>query len=205
MSSIPRLSTRSESNGRDLMAGKKESAERFLTTGAAELGDTDWRELVTDATHHDRRYLEDFSVGQRFEPAGDYIMKLDEMTRYARQFDPQTIHTDEERASTELYGQLIASGWMTLGVTTRLMVQSRVLGSTPVVGVAIDNLRFLEPVYAGDVLAAEAEVLEIRPSKSKPERGYLVTRVVTRRRNDGKPVLTQDWTLLMPRRTTANG
>ena len=72
------------------------------------------------------------------------------------------------------------------------------LANGPLVGVAIDNLRFLEPVYAGDILSVEAEVLEVRPSKSKPERGYLVMRVVTRRRNDGKPVLTQDWTLLMP-------
>ena len=89
---------------------------------------------------------------------------------------------------------------MTLGVTTRLMVQGRLLGSTPVVGVAIDNLRFLKAVNAGDVLTAEAEVLEVRPSKSKPERGYLILRVITRRRGDGAPVLTQDWTLLMPRR-----
>jgi acyl dehydratase len=153
---------------------------------------------VADAT--DRRYLEDYIVGQRFEPAGEYLMDLAEMTGYARKFDPQPIHIDEDGARGELYGGLIASGWMTLGVTTRLMVQGRVLGSTPVVGVAIDNLRFLEPVRAGDVLRVEAEVLEVRPSKSKPERGYLVMRVVTRRRNDGKPVLTQEWTLLMPRR-----
>jgi acyl dehydratase len=148
----------------------------------------------------DRRYLEDYTVGQRLEPAGEYVMDLAEMTAYARQFDPQAIHLDEDGARGELYGGLIASGWMTLGVTTRLMVQGRVIGSTPVVGVAIDNLRFLEPVHAGDVLTAEAEVHEVRLSKSKPERGYLVLRVVTRRRGDGKPVLTQDWTLLMPRR-----
>jgi acyl dehydratase len=148
-----------------------------------------------------RRYLEDFTVGQRFAPAGEYVMQLDEMKTYARQFDPQVIHTDENGARNELYGQIIASGWMTLGVTTRLMVQGRVVGSTPLVGVSINNLRFLEPVNAGDVLSVEAEVLEVRPSKSKPDRGYLVMRVVTRRHNDRKPVLTQDWTLLMPRRS----
>jgi acyl dehydratase len=150
----------------------------------------------------DRRYLEDFSVGQRLEPAGEYTMELAEMTRYAREFDPQVIHTDEAGARGELYGQLIASGWMTLGVTTRLMVQGQVLGSSPVVGVAIDKLRFLQPVYAGDVLSVSAEVLEVRPSKSHPERGYLVLRVVTSRRGDEKPVLTQDWTLLLPRRAS---
>jgi acyl dehydratase len=148
----------------------------------------------------DRRYLEDFEVGQRFVIPGEYEMNLDEMTTYARQFDPQAIHTDEAAARGELYGGLIASGWMTLGVTTKLIVQGRLLGSTPVVGVSIDNLRFLKPVHAGDVLTAEAEVLELRPSRSKPDRGYLVLRVVTRRRSDAEPVLTQDWTLLMPRR-----
>ena len=149
---------------------------------------------------HDRRYLEDFTVGERFEPPGEYVMQLDEMKRYARDFDPQVIHTDDDGARNELYGQIIASGWMTLGVTTRLMVQSRIVGSTPLVGVSIDNLRFLEPVYPGDVLSVEAEVLEVRPSKSKPERGYMVMRIVTHRRNDGRPVLTQEWTLLMPKR-----
>ena len=148
----------------------------------------------------DRRYLEDFTAGQRFEPPGEYVMQLDEMKRYAREFDPQVIHTDDNGARDELYGQIIASGWMTLGVTTRLMVLARIVGSTPLVGVSINNLRFLEPVNAGDVLSVEAEVLEVRPSKSKPERGYMVMRVVTRRHSDGKPVLIQDWTLLMPRR-----
>ncbi len=152
----------------------------------------------------DRRYLEDFTVGQRLEPPGEYVMQLDEMKRYAREFDPQVIHTDDKGARDELYGQVIASGWMTLGVTTRLMVLARIVGSTPLVGVSINNLRFLEPVNAGEALSVEAEVLEVRPSKSKPERGYLVMRVVTRRRNDGKPVLTQDWTLLMPRRTQSD-
>lgn len=150
----------------------------------------------------DRRYLEDYVVGQRFVMPGEYVMNLDEMMSYARQFDPQVIHIDEAGARGELYGGLIASGWMTLGVTTRLMVHGRLLGSTPVVGVSIDNLRFLQPVHAGDVLTAEAEVLEVRPSKSRAERGYLVLRVVTRRKQDGEPVLTQDWTLLMPRRAS---
>jgi len=152
------------------------------------------------AAADERRYLEDFAVGQRFAPDGEHTMQLDEMKRYAREFDPQVIHTDETGARDELYGQVIASGWMTLGVTTRLMVLARIVGSTPLVGVSINNLRFLEPVNAGDVLSVEAEVLEVRRSNSKPERGYVVMRVVTRRRNDGRAVLTQDWTLLMPRR-----
>ena len=62
------------------------------------------------------------------------------------------------------------------------------------------TIRFLQPVYAGDELFVEAEVLAVSQSKSKPDRGYLVLRVVTHRRNDSKAVPTPDWTLLMPRR-----
>jgi acyl dehydratase len=66
--------------------------------------------------------------------------------------------------------------------------------------VGVDNLRYLQPVRAGDRLTAQAEVLSVRPSSSHPARGYLALRVTTTRQ-DGVPVLTQDWTVLVPRRT----
>jgi acyl dehydratase len=81
----------------------------------------------------------------------------------------------------------------------RLVVRSRFLGDTPLVGIAIDNLRFLRPVRAGDRLRVRADVLEVRPSRSGPERGYLVMGITTLSAT-GEPVLTQDWTLLLPRR-----
>ncbi|CAN5758600.1 MaoC family dehydratase [soil metagenome] len=151
----------------------------------------------------DRRYLEDFAAGQRFTSSDEYQMATDRMIAYATDYDPQPIHIDAEAAAGELFGGLVASGWQTLGATTRLVLAARPLGSTPLVGVGIDNLRFLAPVRAGDVLTAEAEVLEVRPSRSHPDRGYLVLRVTTRRRQDGEAVLTQDWTLLLPRTPTA--
>jgi acyl dehydratase len=151
----------------------------------------------------DRRHLEDFEAGQRFASSDEYLMATDRMIAYATDYDPQPIHIDAEAAADELFGGLVASGWQTLGATTRLVLAARPLGSTPLVGVGIDNLRFLAPVRAGDVLTAEAEVLEVRPSRSHPERGYLVLRVTTRRRQDGEAVLTQDWTLLLPRTPTA--
>lgn len=126
-------------------------------------------------------------------------MTIDEMTAYAQKFDPQPIHVDADAARGELFGGLVASGWLTLGATTRLILESGILGATPLVGVSIDRLRFLAPVRAGDLLTADAEVLELRPSRSHPERGYLVVRVTTSRRPGGDPVLTQAWTLLVPR------
>jgi acyl dehydratase len=155
---------------------------------------------MTQARSDDRRYLDDFAVGQRLVAAGEYVMQEPRMVEFATDYDPQPIHTDPASAAAELFGGLVASGWHTLGATTRLVMGGRPFGSTPIVGVGIDNLRFLEPVRAGDVLTAEAEVLDVRPSRTHPDRGYLVLRVVTSRRSDDAPVLTQDWTLLLPRR-----
>lgn len=98
-----------------------------------------------------------------------------------------------------MFGGIVASGWHSLSATMRLVVRSQIFGGGPVVGVGIDRLRFLQPVRADDRLRAEAEVLEVRPSRSKSDRGYLVMRITTTRQ-DGEPVLTQDWTLLVPRR-----
>lgn len=151
-------------------------------------------------TADERRYLEDFEVGQRFDSPGEYLMEQHRAIAYAREFDPQPIHTDPDTAAAELFGGLVVSGWHSLGATTRLVLGARPLGSTPLVGVGIDNLRFLKPVRPGDVLTARAEVIAVRPSESHAERGYLVLRVTTLRRPDDEPVLTQDWTLLLPRR-----
>lgn len=150
------------------------------------------------------RRLEDFSVGQRFESAGEYEMTPERMEAYAAEYDPQPIHLDPEAAAREMFGGIVASGWHGLSATMRLMVESDLFAGGPVVGVGIDRLRFLQPIRAGDRLRAEAEVLEVRPSRSHADRGYLVLRITTRR-SDDTPVLTQDWTLLVPRRVEAEG
>lgn len=146
------------------------------------------------------RSLEDFNVGQRFEPADEYEITPERLNAYAAEFDPQSIHLDAEAAEREMFGGIVASGWHGLSVTMRLMVGADMLAGGPIVGVGIDRLRFLQPIRAGDRLRAEAEVLEVRRSTTHPERGYLALRITTRR-SDGTPVLTQDWTLLVPRRT----
>lgn len=145
------------------------------------------------------RYLEEFAVGQVFASGEEYEITPERLTAYASEFDPQPIHLDPQVAEREMFGGIVASGWHSLSVTMWLVVRSQIFGGGPVVGVGIDRLRFLQPVRAGDRLRAEAEVLEIRPSRSKGDRGYLVMRITTRRQ-DGTPVLTQDWTLLVPRR-----
>jgi len=144
------------------------------------------------------RYLDDFAPGEVIDSTEEYEMTPERIAAFASEFDPQPIHLDPELARESLFGGIIASGWHSLSVTMRLMVRSNIFDGAPVVGVGIQNLRYLKPVRAGDRLRARAEVLETRPSSSQPDRGYLVLRVVTMR--DGEQVLTQDWTVLVPRR-----
>jgi acyl dehydratase len=146
-----------------------------------------------------RRYLEDFAAGDRIEVPGEYEMTPERVRDFASSYDPQSIHLDDEAAAGELFGGLVASGWHSLSATAGLVMRARPLGDEPVIGVAIDGLRFVAPVEPGDVLRVEAEVLEVRPSSSRPERGFLRLRIVTFTQRD-EPVLTQEWTLLVPRR-----
>jgi len=144
------------------------------------------------------KFLEDFEVGEVIDSLEEYEMTPDRIAAFATEFDPQPIHLDPAVAAESMFGGIIASGWHSLSVTMRLMVRSNIFDGAPVVGVGIQNLRYLKPVRAGDRLRARGEVLEARPSGPQPDRGYLVLRVTTLR--DGEDVLTQDWTVLVPRR-----
>jgi acyl dehydratase len=126
-------------------------------------------------------------------------MTPERVREYAAEYDPQPIHLDEVIARDELFGRLVASGWHSLSATMRLVVDARPLGSAPLVGVGIDALRFLRPVLPGEVLRAEIEVLDVRRSGSRPGQGFLRMRIVTFNQ-DAAPVLTQDWTLMVPTR-----
>ena len=149
----------------------------------------------------DRRFLEDFEVGQIFESAEEYEITPERLREYATEFDPQGIHLDPQVAEREMFGAIVASGWHTLSATMRLVVRSRFLGDTPLVGIAIDRLRFLKPVRATDRLRARVEVTDVRPSQSDRDRGYITVRVTTLRASHEEPVVTQEWTILVPRRS----
>jgi acyl dehydratase len=145
------------------------------------------------------RYLEDFTVGEVITAQETFEMTPERIAAFASEFDPQPIHLDPAAAAESMFGGIIASGWHSLTATMRMIVRSNIFDGAPVVGVGIDNLRYLKPVYPGDVLRAEAEVLETRPSTTRPDRGYLRLQIRTYRAN-GEQVLTQDWLVLAPRR-----
>jgi acyl dehydratase len=145
------------------------------------------------------RYYEDFRVGEVIVSPQQYEVTADNIKAFAAEFDPQPMHTDDAAAADSVFGQLTASGWQTLAATMRLMVLSRLFESGQVVGVGIDKLRWLKPVLPGYVLTAQAEILEMRPSKSRQDRGYLRLRTTTYgpRRLE---VASQEQTVLIPRR-----
>src|SRR6267154_1361124 len=129
------------------------------------------------------RYLEDFTVGQTF----------------AAEFDPQPFHLDEEAARASIFRGLAASGWHTAAMTMRLLVESELKPAGGIVGAGFDEFRWPLPVRPGDELHLESEILEVRPSKSRPEQGLIKVRTSSKNMH-GQPVQVSIGNLVVPRR-----
>lgn len=125
-------------------------------------------------------YLEDLHVGQRFV-SREFPMDAPSMKAFAAEFDPQPFHLDEAAAANSFFQGLAASGWHTAAVTMRLIVESVPLaGGLIGLGGVLEWPRATRP---GDVLHIESEILEIRPSRTKPDRGIATVRIVTVNQN----------------------
>lgn len=146
-------------------------------------------------------YLEDLAPGQRYA-CGSVPMTIDMIRAFAEAYDPQPFHLDEAAGRASVFGRLVASGWQTMALTMRLLVDGGLRTDWGLIGLGADELRWPRPVLPGDVLHAEWEVLEVRPSASKPDRGTARLRVTTRNQRE-EVVLTLITTILVPRRTTA--
>lgn len=123
-----------------------------------------------------QRYLDDFVPGSVLD-CGSYTMAEDEIIAFAHQFDPQPFHTDPAAAKDSVFGGLVASGWHTAGIMMRLMVQGYISSSASMGSPGVDSLRWLKPVRPGDTLTVRAHVLEVVPSRSKPDRGIVKNRI----------------------------
>jgi acyl dehydratase len=142
-------------------------------------------------------YLEDLHVGQRFTSA-TLVVTADEIKAFARQFDPQPFHLDEAAGAESMLGGFAASGWHTAALTMRLLVGGGAPMTGGVIGAGVE-IKWPRPVRAGDELRVESEVVEITPSRSKPDRGIAVLRSETRnQRGEVVQVLTSR--LIVPRR-----
>ncbi len=133
-------------------------------------------------------YFEDFAVGTAFD-LGSRTVGEEEMLAFARAYDPQPFHTDPQAAAQSIYGGLIASGWLTCALVMRLMCDSYLLRTASMGSPGVDEVRWLAPVRAGDTLSARMEVIEARPSASKPDRGVVRSRWAATNQ-DGQAVLT---------------
>src|SRR5260370_15839535 len=151
----------------------------------------------------DRLYFEDFHVGQRFTSA-THVIDTAQIKAFARQFDPQPFHLDEEAAKGTMFGRLVASGWHTAAITMRLQVESGLPIAGGMIGVG-GEMSWPRPTLPGDVLRVVSEIVEVTPSRSRPDRGVVRVRSETRnQRNEIVQIL--DSQLFLPRRTpTAPG
>ena len=127
-------------------------------------------------------YLEDLAVGQTFR-AGPLSVDVEELVRFARDYDPQYFHTDPEAAKSSMFGGLIASGWLTAALTMRLLIEGGAPFADGVIG-AGGELAWPRPVRPGDSLRIESEVLNIAPSRSRPDRGNVICKTTTFNQNN---------------------
>jgi acyl dehydratase len=145
------------------------------------------------------QYFEDLAVGAK-SSFGRYEVTREEVIDFARRYDPQPFHLDDEAAARTHFGRLAASGWHTCAMTMAMIVENITghaqagLGSP-----GVDELRWLKPVFPGDVLRCETEVIETTPSRSKPDIGSFRSTVTTFNQHD-EPVLRFTSIVLIRRR-----
>ncbi|MGV3633547.1 MAG: MaoC family dehydratase [Pseudorhodoplanes sp.] len=143
-------------------------------------------------------YLEDFSPGQTFT-SDSVTVGAEAIKAYARQFGPQPFHLDEAAAAGSFFKGLAASGWHTVSMTMRLLVDGGLPVAGGIVGAGVDEIRWPRPTRPGDTLRLVTEILELRPSKSRPEQGLMKVRTTTFNQND-EPVQVMVSNLVVPRR-----
>ena len=142
-------------------------------------------------------YLEDLHVGQRFISAAQ-TLDAAEIKRFAAEYDPQPFHLDEVAAQATLFGGLAASGWHTAAITMRLLVDRGLPIAGGIIGTG-GELLWTKPVRPGDTLHVECEILEIIPSRSRPDRGSVRVRCLTLNQ-DGETVQSFSPKIVVPRR-----
>jgi acyl dehydratase len=115
-------------------------------------------------------WFEDFAVGQRFATRGATLSEA-QILDFALQWDPQPFHIDKLAAARSPYGGLIASGFQTLLVAFRLLYQERIINAASMGAPGIDEMRWHLPVRPDDTIRVEGEVVEVRASRTRPDRG----------------------------------
>ena len=158
---------------------------------------------MSNADKHDLNggfYLEDLHIGQRFA-SGTHAVDEAQIKAFAGQFDPQPFHLDDATAKHTMFAGLAASGWHTAAITMRLLVD----GGAPIAGGVIGaggEIAWPKPTRPGDILQVKSEILDVTPSRSRPDRGMVTVRSETFNQR-GEIVQTLTAKLIVPRRPAA--
>jgi acyl dehydratase len=147
-------------------------------------------------------YMEDLAVGQK-TAAGPVTITAEDITAFARQYDPQDFHTDAGKAKDTAFGELIASGWQTAALTMRMIIDASPKMKGGMIGRGIEKLSWPRAVKPGDTLTYEGEILDLRPSGGNPKMGVMRVRNTTRNQH-GDVVLEMESIVFVPRRGSEN-
>ena len=118
------------------------------------------------------QYFEDLIVGSKAS-FGNYPVTREDVVEFARKFDPQPFHLSDEAAAETHFGRLSASGWHTCALFMRMMFDGWLKESASMGAPGIDRLKWMRPVRPGDVLSGRSVVVDVRPSRSRPDRGFV--------------------------------
>jgi acyl dehydratase len=144
-------------------------------------------------------YLEDLETGQVFRGSTHIRVTVEDIIRFAREYDPQPFHLDDKAAKESIFGGLAASGWHTAAMTMRMLVDGDCRIAGGLIGLGFEELRWPRPVRPGDELRVQSEILEKRESKSRQDQGLVKLRNSTFNQHD-EPVQVSIGTLIVPRR-----
>jgi acyl dehydratase len=145
-------------------------------------------------------YLDDLAVGRKFMTRS-VTLTLEGCKAFAAEFDPQPFHLEEEAARRSVFGRIAASGWYTASLSMRLLVQGELKIAGGLIGLG-GEMTWPRPTYPGDTLHVESEVLAVRVSESKPDRGIVTVRNRTLNQH-GEPVQVAVVKMLVPKRPAA--
>ncbi|MGH6782976.1 MAG: MaoC family dehydratase [Sphingomonadaceae bacterium] len=149
-------------------------------------------------------FFEDYEIGQ-IERFGAYPVTREEVVEFAYRYDPQPFHLDDEAAAANpIFGRLSASGWHTAAMVMRMMVdEGQKTGHFSLGSPGLDEMRWLKPVFPGDTLRVETEVIDKSAPRSRPEIGFVKFRITCFNQHD-EPVMRQIASNIQPRRPDAN-
>ena len=144
-------------------------------------------------------FLEDFAIGQVVTSSQRLRVEKDDIIAFAKKFDPQYFHLDEEAARHSIFGGLVASGWHTAAMSMRLFVESDITPEGGSIGAGGSDLSWPRPTRPGDVLRVESEVMDLRPSKSRPDIGIMKVKLTTYNQANEVAQIAHP-TMIVPRR-----